>query len=99
MTLTVDFGNGYSVVSLTNFRKFYLMFSDVQKSSAMRTKLETSRSSALPHKTEAEKSSELRTIFDRSIPQALRRELSWTHYRLKGNYWTYFMYRKKRNHR
>lgn len=80
--LTVDFGNGYSVVSLTNFRKFYLMFSDVQKSSAVQTILETARTSELPHKTEAEKSSALRTIFDRSIPHALRRELSWTHYRL-----------------
>lgn len=80
--LTVDFGNGYSVVSLTNFRKFYLMFSDVQKSSALRTILETARTSELPHKTEAEKSSARRTIFDRSIPHTLRRELSWTHYRL-----------------
>jgi len=80
--LTVDFGNGFSVVSLTNFRKFYLMFTDVQKSSAVRTKLETATTSELPHKTEAEKSSALRTIFDRSIPHAMRRELSWTHYRL-----------------
>jgi len=80
--LTIDFGDGYSVVSLTNFRKFYLMFSEVQKSSAVRMKLETATTSELPHKTEAEKSSALRTIFDRSIPHALRRELSWTHYRL-----------------
>lgn len=80
--LTIDFGSGFSVVSLTNFRKFYLMFSDVQKSSAVRTKLETATTSELPHKPEQENSSALRTNFNTSLPHALRREVSWTHYRL-----------------
>lgn len=80
--LTTEFGSGFSVVSLTNFRKFYIMFSDVQKSSAVRTKSETATTSNFPENKEAEKSSSSRTIFDMSIPHVLRRELSWTHYRL-----------------
>ena len=44
--LTGEFGKGFSVASLENFRKFYLTFPDDEKS------------------------------------YALRRELSWTHYRL-----------------
>lgn len=44
--LSKEFGKGFSVANLENFRKFYLTFSDIQNS------------------------------------YALRRELTWTHYRL-----------------
>jgi hypothetical protein len=67
--LTIDFGNGFSVVSLTNFRKFYLMFSDMQKSSALRKKLDTVTTAPFLQKSEAEKPSAMRTIFGTSIPQ------------------------------
>ena len=38
--LTIDFGEGFSAVSLENFRKFYLVFSKKSISSAVRRKLE-----------------------------------------------------------
>jgi predicted nuclease of restriction endonuclease-like (RecB) superfamily len=68
--LTADFGKGFTSVSLDNFRRFYLVFSDKEISSAVRRKLDEPKSSAV------------RRIFDNSIPHVLRRELSWTHYRL-----------------
>lgn len=80
--LTVDFGKGFSVVSLTNFRKFYLLFADVPNSSAVRTNLDAAKNAQLIANTQNEKSSALRTIFGSSIPPTIRTELSWTHYRL-----------------
>ena len=80
--LTSDFGQGFSVVSLENFRKFYMVFSEIPISSAVRRILDEPKSDALRRESEAEKSSALRTVFGTSIPSALRRELSWTHYRL-----------------
>ena len=80
--LTADFGKGFTVVNLENFRKFYQIFSDNSKSYAARRKLDEPKSDAVRRTSEDEKSSALRTIFDTSIPGALRTELSWTHYRL-----------------
>lgn len=68
--LTADFGKGFTVVNLENFRKFYQIFSDNSKSYAVR------------RISKGEKASDLRAIFDTSIPRAMRTELSWTHYRL-----------------
>ncbi len=61
--LTIDFGKGFSIANLDNFRKFYLVFSTKPISDAVRRKLENGNSAS-------------------PILYALRRELSWTHYRL-----------------
>lgn len=66
--LTADFGKGFTAVNLENFRKFYLVFSMDQKSDAVRRKL----GAGTPDSGIAELS---------DLP-ALRRELTWTHYRL-----------------
>ncbi|MDB4902215.1 MAG: cytoplasmic protein [Mucilaginibacter sp.] len=71
--LTADFGKGFTVVNLENFRKFYQIFSDNSKSYAARRKLDEPKSDAVRRISE-EKTN--------SIPGVLRRELSWTHYRL-----------------
>ena len=90
--LTSDFGKGFNVDNLENFRKFYLVFTAKPISDAVRRKLEnetltsnfelkqeesmtTPISSALRRKLEDENSTY-------SIRDALRNELSWTHYRL-----------------
>jgi predicted nuclease of restriction endonuclease-like (RecB) superfamily len=80
--LTADFGKGFTAVSLDNFRRFYLVFSEKEKSSAVRRKLDEPKSSALRRILEEEKLSPVQDISNNSIPYALRRELSWTHYRL-----------------
>jgi len=65
--LTTDFGKGFTVANIEYFRKFYLVFSNLPKSDAVRRILE--EETTLPQN-------------QISIPDALRRELSWTHYRL-----------------
>ena len=75
--LTADFGQGFSVKSLENFRKFYITFSDAQISSALRRKLpgaKNQKSYALRRKLNDETKP--------TIHHALRAELGWTHYRL-----------------
>jgi predicted nuclease of restriction endonuclease-like (RecB) superfamily len=64
--LSADFGKGFTVVNLENFRKFY-------QSYAVRRKLDEPKSDAVRRISEEETS---------SIASTLRRELSWTHYRL-----------------
>ncbi len=80
--LTADFGKGFTAVSLDNFRRFYLVFSEKEKSSAVRRKLDEPKSSVVRRILEEEKLSPVQGISNNSIPNALRRELSWTHYRL-----------------
>src|SRR5882757_1578024 len=73
--LTADFGKGFSVVNLDNFRKFYMVFSDKQKSYALRRKLEDENLN--------EKDDLITDDFQQfSIHEKLLPELSWTHYRL-----------------
>ncbi|MEO6819780.1 MAG: PDDEXK nuclease domain-containing protein [Ginsengibacter sp.] len=73
--LTSDFGKGFALASLKNFRQFYLTFSESQKGSAASSLL-----------IENKKSSAMRSQGDKTIfihkGHALRAELSWTHYRL-----------------
>ena len=74
-SLTIDFGQGFSISNLDNFRKFYQLFSDKSISYAVRRELE--EETQLPeNKLISNK------ISKPSILHALRGELSWTHYRL-----------------
>jgi predicted nuclease of restriction endonuclease-like (RecB) superfamily len=71
--LTADFGKGFSVQNIENFRKFYLAFPAGEKEEGQ----------ALPEPSE--KSHALRRKSNGATPQSghgLRSELSWTHYRL-----------------
>lgn len=75
--LTQDFGKGFSVVSLKNFRQFYLAFPSRQKSSALRGEFKAQaqqKGSALRSQSPANENVPIR--------YALRAELGWTHYRL-----------------
>lgn len=65
--LTKDFGKGFSEQSLWNFRQFYLIFS---KLSAPRRELEMNSKTMLAQSVSQEKLS------------AVRRELTWTHYKM-----------------
>jgi predicted nuclease of restriction endonuclease-like (RecB) superfamily len=67
--LSSEFGNGFSVATLENFRKFYLTYSDIENTNnpisyAVRRKLETTENQS------------------NEISYALRSNLSWTHHRL-----------------
>jgi len=73
--LITDFGKGFSVVNLENFRKFYLVFSGSQKPHAVRRKLQSSRKKV---KSQVPRTKSLAF----PIRDTLRTELSWTHYRL-----------------
>jgi hypothetical protein len=73
--LSEDFGKGYSVQSLENFRKFYLAFPPIEISSAVQRKsIKDKKSSALRRKLPAAPPSGKTLAFQ---PQ-----LSWTHYKL-----------------
>jgi len=74
-SLTIDFGQGFSISNLDNFRKFYQLFSEKSISYAVRREFE--EETQLPeNKLISNKTSKP------SILHALRGELSWTHYRL-----------------
>lgn len=76
--LSVDFGSGFALASLKNYRQFYLTFSDRQKGSAPGS---FSNETLLNKKSSAMGSQSSEAII--SIKNnALRSELSWTHYRL-----------------
>jgi len=77
--LTANFGKGFTVANIEYFRKFYLVFSNHQKSDAVRRELDSSKSDALRRIFEDDISS---LQNQPAILHALRRELSWTHYRL-----------------
>ena len=80
--LTVDFGKGFSMANLDNFRKFYLVFAAKPISGAAHRKLENNEDLSTDEKSSAPR----RKLEDENSPYpilyALRRELSWTHYRL-----------------
>lgn len=91
--LTKDFGKGFSLTSLKDFRQFYLTFPETEKSHALRGQLpeqEKQKSHAvrghLQKPSEKQKPSALPresiTDGDFLIRNALRAELGWTHYRL-----------------
>ncbi|MCL2700562.1 MAG: PDDEXK nuclease domain-containing protein [Phycisphaerae bacterium] len=61
-----EFGKGFSVANLSNFKKFYLMFPDRE----IRYTLCNELTEPAPEGEDAQK------------PYTLRRELSWSHYRL-----------------
>ncbi|WP_131536375.1 PDDEXK nuclease domain-containing protein [Pedobacter nototheniae] len=67
--LSSEFGKGFSVATLESFRKFYIIYSDIENinnpiSYALRRKLETTDNQS------------------NEISYALRSNLSWTHHRL-----------------
>lgn len=85
--LTGDFRKGFTVANIEYFRKFYIVFSNSQKSDAVRRELDQSKSDAVSRFLEEDTSLHQdqhisNKIPDAAILQALRRELSWTHYRL-----------------
>ena len=72
--LTADFGKGFALPSLRNYRQFYLTFSGSQKGSAVRSQLDDAKNSAVRSESSKE-------IISKKANE-LRPELSWTHYRL-----------------
>ncbi len=70
--LTEDFGKGYTETNLKYFRQFFLAFSPAEKGHALRDESSTALTE--------QKSHAVRDELDK--PSALRRELTWTHYRL-----------------
>jgi predicted nuclease of restriction endonuclease-like (RecB) superfamily len=79
--LTAEFGKGFSVAGLKNYRQFYLAFSQHPKRSALRSESPAmeEKSSALRselQKNNGEEPDGLQEAFQ------LRKELTWTHYRL-----------------
>jgi predicted nuclease of restriction endonuclease-like (RecB) superfamily len=76
--LSADFGRGFALASLKNYRQFYLTFSNRAKGSA----LGSFSNETIPDKKGSATGSQnsLSTVSKSS--HALRSELSWTHYRL-----------------
>lgn len=74
--ITRDFGKGFSVANIKNFRQFYLTFCESEKSYAVRSQLKKTVSK----NKGIQKSYAVRSQSE--IPSVLRKELSWTHYRL-----------------
>ncbi|MEO6977739.1 MAG: PDDEXK nuclease domain-containing protein, partial [Mucilaginibacter sp.] len=72
--LKTDFGKGFSVDNLENFRKFYIVFSNIPKSEALPRILLEEENPSPQNKRPGGK------VYDQPIPDAVRRELSWTHY-------------------
>jgi predicted nuclease of restriction endonuclease-like (RecB) superfamily len=81
--LTAEFGKGFSVVGLKNYRQFYLAFSQHPKGSALRSESATSeedtKSSAMRSELQKNKAEEPQGLYE---AHQLRKELTWTHYRL-----------------
>ena len=73
--LTQEFGRGFSVDSLTNFRKFYMTYKDKISESLMR-KFVDQKSEPLVRKFAEEKVEPMVRQFKESIPFTL----PWTHY-------------------
>ncbi len=76
--LTVNFGKGFALTSLKNYRQFYLTFSDIEKSSATGSLF---RETYPIEKSSAKRSQSFEEIVSKKS-YSLRSELSWTHYRL-----------------
>lgn len=73
--LTSDFGKGFGLASLKNYRQLYLTFSESPKGSAPGSSFKENK------KGSAVRSQSLKPmVVEKSYP--LCRELSWTHYRL-----------------
>ncbi|MDP2388185.1 MAG: PDDEXK nuclease domain-containing protein [Bacteroidota bacterium] len=74
--LTSDFGKGFTVSSLKNYRQFFLAFKENGKGSALRSQLTLGKNG---------KGHALRSQFKEDTNEVcglLHAELSWTHYRL-----------------
>lgn len=73
--LTTDFGKGFNLTNLKYFRQFFIVFSPNQIGHAVGDQFKGSNKIEIGHTV----SDELDAL---SIQDALRHELSWTHYRL-----------------
>ena len=76
--LGADFGRGFALASLKNYRQFYLTFSNRPKGSALGS---FSNETFPDNKSSAAGSQNSEAIVSEKS-HALRGELSWTHYRL-----------------
>jgi predicted nuclease of restriction endonuclease-like (RecB) superfamily len=74
--LTEDFGQGFDVSNLKNFRQFYLSFGGGQKSDAVSTFSQSNENQ------ENEKGDAVRGFSEVIANLSLRKELTWTHYRM-----------------
>jgi predicted nuclease of restriction endonuclease-like (RecB) superfamily len=71
--LSGEFGSGFSQVSLKNYRKFYLVFSQMPIGHTPSAQLQI---------TDNELVEKRQTVSAQSYPSFLRRELTWSHYQL-----------------
>lgn len=74
--LTEEHGRGFDISNVKNFRQFYLSFGITQKGDAMRSFLQNNENQA------AEKSDAVCAFSELISKSFLRKELTWTHYRI-----------------
>jgi predicted nuclease of restriction endonuclease-like (RecB) superfamily len=74
--LTADFGKGFDYSNLSNFRQFYLNFGGIRKSDAVRRILQNNENET------TEKVDAVRSFSEAVSSFQLRKELTWTHYRM-----------------
>jgi predicted nuclease of restriction endonuclease-like (RecB) superfamily len=74
--LTQEYGPGFYISNLKNFRQFYLSFGASQKSDAVSTFLQTNENQT------NEKGDAVRNFSEVISSMGLRKELTWTHYRI-----------------
>ena len=86
--LTGNFGKGFSVAGLRNYRQFYIAFPHSTIRSAVRSELplqnDFSKSSALRNESSIKVTKQKRHAVRDELNKSsdLRKELTWTHYRL-----------------
>jgi predicted nuclease of restriction endonuclease-like (RecB) superfamily len=74
--LTEDFGKGFDITNLKNFRMFYIKFGGSEKGDAVRSFLQNTENETF------EKGDAVRHLSEIMDSTILRKELTWTHYRI-----------------
>lgn len=78
--LTQELGQGFSVVNLKSFRKFYLTFLETEKGHTVRTQLQSTENEGIEKGHTVCAFSEHHA--EEEFPTSICRDLTWSHYRL-----------------
>lgn len=78
--LTEEFGKGFSETNIRSFRKFYLIFSDLQIQQTVSAKSQRVKSQTMSDQPLTAIQQTASAILDNQIGQALPTRLSWSHY-------------------